>query len=58
MEANTGHADERNQRQEWPLGEAARYRRDLAAVANRTSDVVLFEDLNVALRLLGRNLNS
>jgi hypothetical protein len=58
MRANTCYAYQRNQCQERPLRETAAYRRNLAAVANRTINVVLFEYLNVALRLLGRNLSS
>jgi hypothetical protein len=58
MRANAGDADQRNQCQEGPLWETAAYGRYLAAIANRTVDVVLLEDLDVALRLLGRYLDS
>ena len=58
MSANTGYADQRNQCQERPLRETAAYCGNLAAVANRTIDVVLFEYLNVALGLLGCDLSS
>ena len=48
----------RGQKQERPLWESAAYARDLAAVADRAIDVVLLENLYVALWLLGRNLGS
>jgi hypothetical protein len=48
----------RGQEQERPLWKSTAYARDLAAVADRAIDVVLLEDLNLALWLLGRNLGA
>ena len=52
MSANTRDTNQRYQRQERPPGNAAAYLRDFAAVANRSIDAVLIENLNIALRLL------
>ena len=48
----------RGQKQEWPLWKSATHGRDLAAIADRTVDVVLLENLDLALWLLGRGLGS
>ena len=58
MRTDAGYTDERNQQQKWPLRETATNRRNLSAVANRSVDLVLVKNLNVALRRLRRQIGT
>ena len=58
VEADTRQANQGNQQKEWPLWKAASNCRNLATVANRTTDLVLVEHLDVALRLLRRDVGT
>lgn len=58
MRTDAGYTNERNQQQKWPFRETATNRRNLSTVANRSVDLVLVKNLNVALWRLGRQIGT